>query len=365
MLIFVFLSFFYGARCAGTSVPSEIGCAADTAVQKGDRCLYAGRVQTANCEEYQHGAVWVRRGVLYCRPENARDARACAYYDAVGCNYGGKVALRAVSHLVEEFVGSDLTCFLDFVLIKYPLTPYKDILATVIPVIKFMLLGGEAPTYGVLNTEFNSWACYAPNIGEYSDRLLACACREGRGYSRGTLWIRSGYALRTLCYRPDDGPEWMQYRCNLGVHLMQSGLWPTWWIKELQVVIAFALSQHRSFSVFAGKRYSTTVYAIKAALPGRAASWDEYHDFTWAPDCRDDDPFLRFRTGDRLLSGRIDQGFYVSGSRWITKNKGRSVLRYRTGRMVVQGRHTNVDDKEPETLGWCQMITAKIKGFFF
>lgn len=359
--------YFFCLLCGTCSVCSavviEVGCAKDIVVQESDRCLYAGKAHSGAFEKYQNGAVWVRSRVLYCRPENACEF-PCVYYD-IGVHRGGGVsALCNVSRLVEEFVDSEDTSFADFSSRVYPLAPYKDILAAVVPVIKWVLLDEILSVCGVLHPDFDSWACCAQNVRYSSDRIIKCTGLDGGCYGRGSIWIRKNLYDRILCYRPYFGPEWMQYSYQLRSNTQQSFL-PLPWSDQMQVVRDFALAQEKSFAVFAGNQYSAVVAMIPAVLPGRAASWDEPHTFTWAPECRDDDPFLKAHEGDKLLSGQINsQGFYVQKSKWLTKNQGEYVIRFYTPEVLLQGRNVTLEDEDKETLGLCQRIALKLKSLF-
>ena len=307
MICFLLLS----SLCSAADVVPE-----DTFhLQDNDKCLLPNFNESF---VFGQGAVWVRRCektqgfTIYYRPEEAEPLPSGGHpcytcYVSPDKECGVK-SLEFLLESVSDFVSSDCW-FLALYVNRYTL-PRKDVLCATVTGIKEEL-SGQDPHNGLVHPAFGSFArhitCEEPHT-EKGKRTIWSGC-DG-----GAIWVSQEQTAQfILCYQPESGPRWLCYRYDLAQEIR----WPKRWLKELQIVKNFALSQKRVFDQECCEDIPTLVAALKMALVGQTAHFDE-HMCAWGQACAFPD-LLKVQFGHCIVKGGRSSrgGTYQKGSAWI------------------------------------------------
>ena len=262
------------------------------------------------------GAAYVQEDVnfLFYRPENSKKnwkGQELMLQWFFGLSHDSLVQeIHELLPTILAFSCSRDRCFHDFVLSRYPGVPSNDVVCAVVNACKATLLKKQNAFDGVLDPDFNSWACYRlPQKMGPCDKAIALCGRHG-WCAPGSVWIAKEHKRSVLCYQSDLDPGWLCYRYDLGGYLD----WPENWDDELQILKAFSVSDDKCLQDVVGEgKTQHIVEVVKAVFTGRSANLEKDSVFfSWAPMTQS---LCQVRRQSTLLIFGDESGF-PKGSVW-------------------------------------------------
>ena len=266
-MFLIVLSCFFVNACWASLLPNTLYLGeCDLRVQSHDICIDPGdREGPCSKNMYAQGALWLRDQALFCCPHgyesSCRAHKRSEYW---------KLAKGTVPDpLCFIFACMDSRMeFKDFVSKRYPLMPYNDILSAVVPHFRWLFSHRGAHPYGEFNSEFSSWACFFPDKKEEEHKVIVCADGNEGSYGPGSIWICWSLDKPILCYIPENGPTWMQYR--YGLESQEAlGKWPQHCLFVPRVLRHFSSSSMNDFSEYIGEDFGNVVCSIKDFFAGK------------------------------------------------------------------------------------------------
>ena len=315
---------------------------------------------------YGKGAVWMRPCEtkpgfnLYYRPEGGEhlpsmkpSCYVCYVSQDKEC---WDKPLKVLLETVSDFFYSNCALFESYISRHYAL-PLADALCAAVTGIKENL-SGQYLYNGVEHPDFESWARHIPEEELHT--------KQGNrtiwtGHTGGAIWISEEQDDQyVLCYQPECGPRWLCYRYDLA----QNKGWPKLWLKELQVVKNFALSQKAVFDEGCCEDIPALVASVQMALGGQGARFHEGVS-AWGTLSCFSCWILKARMVHHVVRGGGDAE-YKKGSAWIVPLPTQYLFRARTqDNELFQITHTreHLDDTPPDAqTQWVQQAVQFILG---